>query len=439
MSKQVLHFTDSIYRRLVLQKIARLQQGRISIRDAGLPASVEAGDSAAALSASLRVVRPRAYRRIVWSGGLGAAEAIMAGDLECDDMTALVRVFIRNLAVADQVEGGTARISQLAGRIRHWLRRNYRDSARRNIAQHYDLGNEFYRLWLDPSLNYSCGFFASEDDSLQEAQVAKMDRVCRQLELSPDDHLLEIGTGWGGFAIHAARNYGCRVTTTTISKAQHELATARIAAAGLADRVTVLCQDYRQLAGRFDKLVSIEMIEAVGHQYYPTFFRQCGKLLKRDGRMLVQAIVIADQRYEQHIRTVDFISQYIFPGGSLPAISVLTQVAAQAAGLRVARLDEFGAHYAETLRRWRANFEDQLDHVRGLGFDERFIRMWRYYLCYCEAAFMERQIHLVQMLFAQRDCPVDPLLAASGDEWRPPDAGRLTDSVDELVVAEDSQ
>lgn len=396
---------DGLFRRLVLRKLDGISRGAITIHDADLAGgSLVAGDPAADLVAHIHVARPRMYRRMVWGGGLGAAAALIDGDFDCDDWTALVRIFIRNLAVADRVEGGSARLRQLVGRLVHWLRRNRNGTARRNIAQHYDLGNDFYRLWLDESMNYSCGIFASREASLLAASTAKMERACQQLELRPADHLLEIGSGWGALALHAASHYGCRVTTTTISKQQYHHVQSRARDAGLADRITVLNQDYRDLRGSFDKLVSIEMIEAVGHQYYATFFQKCGQLLAEDGRMLLQAIVIADERYQQHIRTVDFISQYIFPGGSLPAVSILALTAAETAGMRVLNLQDFGPHYAETLRRWRANLEQQLDQVRRLGYDERFIRMWRYYLCYCEAAFEEHQANLVQMLLAKRAC-----------------------------------
>lgn len=405
-----LTWIDRLCRALVLRKLAQMNHGSLTLCDPQLASGQrQFGGEALGPSARMVVHHPRLYRRVTWGGGLGAAESLIDGDFSCDDLTQMVRVFIRNLSVTDHVGHGTARLRELGGRLFHWLRRNTSGSARRNIAQHYDLGNEFYALWLDDSMNYSSGIFQRSDDSLLTASTAKMDRACQQLKLCPEDHLLEIGTGWGALAIHAAENYRCRVTTTTISDQQYAFACQRVAQAGLAGQITILKQDYRDLQGKFDKLVSIEMIEAVGHQYYPSFFRQCGRLLADDGQMLLQAIVISDERYEQHIRTVDFISQYIFPGGSLPAISVLTRVAAESAGLRLVALNDFAPHYAETLRRWRANFERRLDHVRQLGFDERFIRMWRYYLCYCEAAFEERQVNLVQMLLAKRDCRIDNL------------------------------
>lgn len=399
---------NRICRRLVLRKLAQLDSGSLVLCDPQLPNGQRRfGVAAAGPSARLVVHHPRLYRRVVLGGDLGAAESLVDGDFSCDDLTSMVRVFIRNMPVTHQVGQGTAWLRQLGGRLMHWLRRNTTASARRNIAKHYDLGNEFYALWLDKSMNYSSGILQQAGDSLLQASTAKMDRACRQLDLGPQDHLLEIGTGWGALAIHAAQHYGCRVTTTTISEEQYKFASRRVHRAGLSDRVAVLNKDYRALHGKFDKLVSIEMIEAVGHQYYPTFFAKCGELLAADGRMLLQAIVIADECYQQHIRSVDFISQYIFPGGSLPALSVLTGVAAQAAGMRVLAIHDFAPHYAETLRRWRANFEGRLGRVRQLGFDERFIRLWRYYLCYCEAAFEERQVNVVQMMLAKRGSRVD--------------------------------
>jgi cyclopropane-fatty-acyl-phospholipid synthase len=244
---------------------------------------------------------------------------------------------------------------------------------------------------------------------MQDASIAKLQRVCRKLDLRQDDHLLEIGSGWGSLALHAARHFGCRVTTTTISEQQFAHAKNAIRRAGLEDRVTLLCEDYRALAGRFDKLVSIEMIEAVGPHYYETFFRKCRELLKPEGAALVQSIVIADERYEEHLRSVDFIRKYIFPGGGLPSVSALARAASAGGGLRIMQLEDIGWHYAETLRRWRERFHARHDDVRALGFDERFIRMWDYYLCYCEAVFEERQVNNVQMLFGGRECRFDPI------------------------------
>jgi cyclopropane-fatty-acyl-phospholipid synthase len=283
----------------------------------------------------------------------------------------------------------------------HWLNRNTRRGSQRNIAAHYDLGNDFYRLWLDKQMMYSCAYFESSNVKLDEAAVAKLDRACRKLELSANDSVLEIGSGWGGFAIHAAKNYGCRVTTTTISKSQHDFARRRIAEEGLEARITLLDKDYRDLEGRFDKLVSIEMIEAVGHEFHSMFFQKCCELLKPDGQMLLQAITIADQRYEAAKNSVDFIKRYIFPGGSLTSVTDMAQTLTSATDMRVIHLEDIGPHYALTLRRWHERFLERLDEIRQLDYSEEFVRMWQFYLSYCESAFIERATGTVQMLLVR--------------------------------------
>jgi cyclopropane-fatty-acyl-phospholipid synthase len=290
--------------------------------------------------------------------------------------------------------------------MRHRLNDNSRRGSRRNIAAHYDLGNDFYRLFLDPTMAYSCGFFAGPDSTLEEASVAKFDRICRKLRLLPGMSLLEIGTGWGGFALHAARHYGCQVTTTTLSQQQHDYALARVRAAGLADRITLLLEDYRELAGQFDRLVSIEMIEAVGHRHLPTFFAVCGKRLKPTGMGLIQAITVPDREYPRYLKTPDFINRYIFPGGCCPSLAALAQAAATT-DLALVHREELTPHYALTLREWRRAFQERLGEVRALGYDERFIRMWDYYLCYCEGGFAEQFTGLWQLLYAKPDCPAE--------------------------------
>jgi cyclopropane-fatty-acyl-phospholipid synthase len=282
----------------------------------------------------------------------------------------------------------------------HALRRNTRTGSRRNIAAHYDLGNDFFRLFLDSKLMYSSGIFAP-GDTLEDASERKLERICQKLELRADDHLVEIGTGWGGMAVHAASRYGCRVTTTTISREQHALASQRVQEAGLGDRVSVLLEDYRDLRGEFDKLVSIEMIEAIGHQYLDTYFGKCASLLKPEGLALIQAITIEDERYEQALRSVDFIKRHVFPGSFIPCVSAMVGSAAGAGKLRLLNLEDFGPSYAETLRHWRLRFLSRLDEVRAQGFDERFIRLWEFYLCYCEGGFLERSISDVHLLFAR--------------------------------------
>jgi cyclopropane-fatty-acyl-phospholipid synthase len=336
----------------------------------------------------------------------------MDGDWTCSDLTGLVRLMTRNLDLADDFDRGFGRWRKSWERLGHWLRRNSTRQARKNIREHYDLGNEFFELFLDPTMNYSSAVFSDlggsgHGESLHRGQLNKMDRLCRMLDLQPGDHLLEIGTGWGSLACYAAKHFGCRVTTTTISKEQFNWACRRVEMEGLKDRVTVLDRDYRLLEGKYDKIISVEMIEAVGDHYYETFFEKCNSLLKPDGLLLLQAITIVDQRYRKHLGSVDFICKYIFPGGSLPSISRLVQCAADSANMRLVELNDYAPHYAETLRRWRQRFHQQIEEVRALGYDERFIRMWDYYLAYCEAGFDERQINLVHVLWAHRQCRLD--------------------------------
>ncbi len=320
---------------------------------------------------------------------------------------------IRNRAVMEAMDSGLARLASPVRKLLHYLNRNTKDGSARNIAAHYDLGNDFFELILDRTLMYSCAIFERPDATLDEAALAKVERICRKLELRPTDHLVEIGTGWGGFAIHAAKNYGCRVTTTTISLAQHGYAVKRIAAEGLQERITVLLKDYRDLEGQFDKAVSIEMIEAVGHHFVDSYFRKCSGLLKPDGMMLLQAITIADQNYKSALRNVDFIKKYIFPGSFIPSVTALCDSITRASDLRLFHLEDLTPNYAETLKHWRLRLFQHLDRVRSLGYPEEFIRMWEFYLCYCEGGFRERYIGDVQMLLtkpASRRAPILPRL-----------------------------
>lgn len=396
-------------RQQVLRVLARISSGQLLIHDSEGTSRL---GHCHANPLEIDVKRNDFYPRVFWGGGLGAAESLMEGDWSCRDLTGLIRLMIRNLSTIDRLGLGWGRCRRVWERIGHWRRRNSRRQARRNIEQHYDLGNSFFALFLDRTMNYSGAIFNSLDllgsESLQRGQLNKMERLCQTLQLQPDDQLLEIGSGWGSLACFAAKHFGCRVTTTTISHEQLEWVRRRVIQEGLEDRVTVLDLDYRDLTGRYDKIISVEMIEAVGDQYFDAFFRKCRSLLKPDGTLLLQAITIVEQRYREHLRNVDFICKHIFPGGSLPSNSRLIQSAAQAAELRLVFLQDFTPHYAETLRRWRARFQQNLNSVRELGFGDRFIRMWDYYFAYCEAAFEERQIQLVHLLFALRDGLQDP-------------------------------
>jgi len=390
---------DSMARRMVLDRLDRLQRGELRLRDGNEQHRFGAADDG--LVASIRVVDPRFYSEIAYGGSIGGAEAWMHGYWQCDDLVSLVRLLLQNREVLDDLEGGAARITAPLQKLFHWINRNTHEGARRNIAAHYDLGNEFFALWLDETMMYSSAIFERQDMTLHQAQLARLDRICRSLQLNPGDHVIEIGTGWGGFALHAAQHYGCRVTTTTISGEQYEMARQRVAEAGLQGRITLLQKDFRDLDGRYDKLVSLEMIEAIGHDLLVPYFRKCSELLKADGDMLIQAITIADQQYEAYRKSVDFIRRYIFPGGHLPSLAVMTEAVARHTDMRLLAVDDIGLHYATTLKRWRENFVERLDEVRRLGYPEPFIRMWEFYLCYCEGAFRERAISDVQAVFTK--------------------------------------
>jgi len=388
---------DRLARRIVRERLANLKYGEVTIiEDSDSETFGDAVDDFG-VSATIRVHSPSFYSDIAFGGAVGAGEAYMSGSWECNELESLVRILLHNRGVLDNMESGTAGLALPLRKLFHWMNRNTRRGSRRNIAAHYDLGNDFYKLWLDPEMMYSAAWYPTEDAGLEEASVAKLDRICRKLNLSQHDTVIEIGTGWGGFAIHAARNYGCHVTTTTISEQQHGYARARIEAEGLSDRITLLKRDYRDLDGHFDKLVSIEMIEAVGHEFLDTFFKKCASLLKADGEMLIQAITIADQRYEKAKTTVDFIKRYIFPGGFLPSVTAMARSMTRVSNLRMIGLEDIGLHYARTLADWRGRFFEKLDDVRAQGFSDEFIRMWEFYLCYCEGAFMERAIGNVHL------------------------------------------
>jgi cyclopropane-fatty-acyl-phospholipid synthase len=362
------------------------------------------------LRASLTVLHPHFYSQVLFGGSVGAGESYMAGHWSSDDLTVLLRIILLNQSVFRRLDRGLSRLKAPLHKAYHFLHKDSRKGSLINIAAHYDLGNDFYALLLDETMTYSCAIFERPQSSLQEASVAKLDRICRKLQLRSEDHVVEIGTGWGGFAIHAARRYGCHVTTTTISKAQYDLALERVRSAGVGDKVHVLFKDYRDLKGRFDKLVSIEMIEAVGHHYLNTFFRCCSDLLTARGTMLLQAITIADHAFERHKKEVDFIKRYIFPGSCIPSVTAMGNAVATATDLRLVHLEDITPHYARTLRTWRERFFGRIEQVRALGYSETFIRMWEFYLCYCEAGFQERYLGDVQMLFAKPLWRGEPLL-----------------------------
>ena len=386
-------------RRLVLGQLQRLQRGAICLVEGEQRRTFGQGEDGPTVV--LQVHHPRFFRALALGGTIGAAEAYMQGWWSCDDLPAMCRLAVANMEWMQQRERGWARLAAPVRVLGHALKRNTLRGSRRNIAAHYDLSNDFFRLFLDDNMMYSSAVFPRPDSSLEEASRYKVDRICKKLALVPEDHLLEIGTGWGGFALHAAREYGCRVTTATISQQQCELARQRVRAAGLDSRVEVVLADYRDLQGQYDKLVSIEMIEAVGHHYFDTYFGCCSRLLKPEGLMLLQAIVIGDWAYERARRSVDFIKAYIFPGSCIPSVAAISRSLAEATDMRLVHLEDIGPHYARTLQAWRARFWDAEKQVRQLGFSEEFIRMWDFYFAYCIGGFEERYISDVQMLLAR--------------------------------------
>ncbi len=402
--------TPSFAERAVLDAFAQMPRGqlRIELPDGTarlfgetpfVPREVAPGVTNGAV---LRVRRERFFSRCVLGGDIGFAEAFMDGDWDTPDLTALIGWFILNVEHAPTLSGSTRarnlalNVLRFANRVGHLLRANTRENSRRNIAEHYDLSNDFFALWLDDTMMYSSAKWERADGTLREAQIAKNDALCRKLHLRPTDHVLEIGTGWGGWSLHAAQHYGCRVTTLTLSQEQRALATLRIAAAGLSDRIEVRLQDYRDVTGQFDKIVSIEMLEAVGHEYLRDYAAACSRLLKPDGLVALQFITCPDSRYNAFRRGVDFIQKHIFPGSLLLSANRLSDLFAREGGFVLHGLEDMGRDYARTLRTWRDSFHQKLERVRALGFDERFIRKWDYYLAYCEAAFALRNISVVQ-------------------------------------------
>lgn len=353
------------------------------------------------LKARVEVHDEGLWKRALFGGDVGLGEAYVDGMWSSPDLVSVIRVAIRNMDVFDAAGGVFARIAAFFNRKRHAARDNSIEGSRRNIADHYDLGNEFYRLFLDDSLAYSCAFYEKPDDPLGRAQVAKFEMICRKLRLGPEDRLLEIGTGWGGFAAHAALKYGCRITTTTISRKQYEFSRELFARLGLGDRVTLLCEDYRKLTGSFDKAVSIEMFEAVGLEHYDEYFGALQRLLGPRGVALIQTITMNERRFDAYRRRPDFIQKHVFPGAELASVSEILKSLGRVTTMSLVDLEEIGIHYARTLREWRERFLGRLDEVRGLGFDERFIRKWEYYLAYCEAGFAERYIGDGQLLLTK--------------------------------------
>ena len=393
--------STALAKRLVFKLFNQLRHGELVIQDGDTTHRFGGGDVSIAPSATVVIHEQHAYSRILTGGTMGAAEAYIDGDWSTEQLTDVTRVFSANIPILEAMKHKQNWFIKAGVKLAHAARKNSVSGSRENIAAHYDLGNEFFSLFLDPSLMYSSAVYPKGSDNLAEASQHKLKLICEDLELKPTDHLVEIGTGWGGMAIYAAENYGCNVTTTTISKEQLDYARAEVERRGLQDKVTLLFEDYRNLSGQFDKLVSIEMIEAVGHEYFDTYFGRVSSLLKPDGKAVIQAITINEQRYEDYRKSVDFIKRYIFPGGCLPSLNIISGALTRTTEMQIIDLRDIAIDYAKTLKHWHEAFMAELDAVKSLGFDEKFIRMWRFYLSYCEGGFRERIIGTYQITMAK--------------------------------------
>ncbi len=403
--------TGRIGRALVLALLRQTKHGTLTIADGprqhafGIPTP---GGPAVELE-----VHDRRFYNALLHGSLGLSQAYSEGWFECADLPELARLAALNMPQLDRWRRAFRPLAAIPHAVLHRIERNTPARARRQIAAHYDLGNDLFSLMLDETMMYSCAIFEDPDASLHDAQIAKLERICRKLDIRAEDHVLEIGTGWGGFAIYAASHYGCRVTTTTISAEQFALAEQRVREANVADRVTLLLEDYRDLDGTYDKLVSIEMIEAVGWQFFDTFFARCGRLLRPGGAMLLQAITIDARAYAVEKAKRSFANTHIFPGGCLPSLDVISRSISRVTDLRPVHLEDITGHYVTTLRCWRENFLAQLERVRSLGYDGRFQRTWELYLAYCEGGFGGGRISDFQLLLAKP--PYQPAIAGEGD------------------------
>ena len=404
-----------LLRNRILGKLDKLTGGKVVLQDEW--GEVELGQSEASEKILIQVYNSAFYLEMALGGSNGAAAAYRSGYWSCNNLTGLFSLFIRNIDLLDSMESGLARTGMWWFRRWHCRRANTREGSQKNIHDHYDLGNDFFALFLDETMTYSAGIFVNPTDTLKQASINKLDRICQKLDLDVKDQVIEIGTGWGSFAIHAAKYYGCHVTTTTISRQQYELARERVSAEGLSGQIELLLTDYRDLQGKYDKLVSIEMIEAVGHEYLPEYFKRCAGLLKPHGQMLLQAITMPDDRYEDYLNNTDFIQQFIFPGSCVPSLNAILDASVLRTDLQVSHVENIGPHYADTLRYWLENFMKNKERILGLGYSRDFLRLWEYYLCYCEAGFRERYLGDLQILFSKPACRV-PALPRFMDEFR---------------------
>ena len=392
-------FLISIFKSGLLKKFQGLKTGNILVYDGNDDFSF--GNSGSNEKVVVNIHSQEFYVMVGSGGALGLAEAYMAGYWSSDNVVKLFQIILKNREILLSLEKGFAKLIKPINKMIHRSRQNTLQGSKKNIVAHYDLSNEFYKLWLDPTMTYSCAFFNDESATLEDASIEKLDRICRKLNLSGNDSVLEIGTGWGSFSIHAAKKYGCKVTTTTISDAQYEYARSRIKEEGLESKITLINKDYRELDGEYDKIVSIEMIEAVGYEYIPEFFSKLSSLLKRNGFIALQGITYNDQNFHVYKDSVDFIKKYIFPGSCLISISQITDVIKKDTDLAMIDMEDITKHYAITLNRWRKNFVDVLPKIKEMGYSQAFINMWEFYFLYCEAGFLERNIGDVQLIFAK--------------------------------------
>lgn len=394
-----MSINDNIARAILFAALGKMSHGKLTITDKTGQFQFGRGE----FCADIHVINPQFYRQVLWGGSIGAGEAYMDGHWQSSSVTNVIKLFALNLTLLDKIERRFAWASTMLNRFKHMRQHNSTAGSKRNILAHYDLGNEMYQLFLDPLMLYSSAIYADEQSSLAQAQENKMQLICERLDLQAGQSLLEIGTGWGALAIYAAKHFDVDVTTTTISDAQYNYAKQHIIAAGLEHKITLLKQDYRELTGEFDRIVSIEMIEAVGHEYMAEYFTVLNRHLKHDGRMLIQAITINDERYQSYRNNVDFIQRYIFPGGCLPSVAMMNQHLAQQTQMKLWSIDEFGLDYARTLNDWLQRFNHALPQVKALGYDEQFIRMWQFYLGYCEGGFLAGTTNTVHYVAVGRD------------------------------------
>jgi len=396
---------SSFYQDVVLKALSQMNKGTLYLT---LPdgQSFTMGTGEGNISARISICDPGFYKRVILYGDIGFGEAYVDGLWETDNITNVIKWVLLNVENAPGVSGSKVEAIGLNllkwfNKIYHSKRANTINGSRKNISEHYDLNNDFFASFLDPTMTYSAAYFYKDDLTLEEAQYAKYERLCKQLHLKPTDHVLEIGSGWGGNAIYMAKNYGCKVTSLTISEEQHKLACERVAAAGLSDRVQILLQDYRLVDGQFDKIVSVEMLEAVGHKYLDEYFRRCHELLKKSGILVIQVITSPDSRYDSLRKGVDWIQKHIFPGSLLPSVAAINAAINRTGDMTLVDLKDIGTDYATTLKLWYDRFNANLPTVRDLGFDNRFIRKWNYYLCYCESAFAMRNINVMHLTYTR--------------------------------------